>query len=74
MSRGDESAYPVPESSVSNVRPGMTIREAFAKAAMQGIISHGHSYDTHEELARGAIGWANALLAELEKPNATEPN
>lgn len=45
---------------------GLTKREAFAMAAMQGILA---SYDkqTYRMVAMDAVGHADALLAELEK-------
>lgn len=43
---------------------GLTKREAFALAAMQGILASGHSDPT---TAGRAIWHADALLAELEK-------
>lgn len=72
MNRGDEPAYPMLQPrgdfSMSRESSGMTIREAFAKAAMQGFLAQ----DTDGELERGditcwAVEHADALLAELAK-------
>ena len=46
---------------------GLTKREMFAMAAMQGILSNPRY--TYEQLARHAVNYADALLAELEKQN-----
>ncbi len=46
---------------------GLTKREAFAMAAMQGILSHSFGRGTHEELAKQSIKCADALLVELSK-------
>lgn len=60
---------------------GLTKREIFAMAAMQGIIGRPNLADDGEEwlnshktladaVAHQAVTLADALLAELEKPNA----
>lgn len=50
---------------------GMTKREAFAMAAMQGMSSHpdfyGNSKDFAEVISASSVLLADALLAELEK-------
>ena len=46
---------------------GMTKREAFAMAAMQGILSHAFGRGTKEELAIQSLECADALLKELAK-------
>ena len=45
---------------------GMTIREAFAMAAMQGILANGNATST-SAAAVGAVHAADALIAELNK-------
>lgn len=75
MSRGDEPAYPVMTEDHYNMHPGMTIREAFAKAAMQGFIANPDLHidkDQFVEIALGSIRHADALLAELEATNAKQ--
>lgn len=62
MSRGDYPAYPVPS---ENCACGMTIREAFAMAAMQAIVAAQESADP-PIVAKFAIQYADALLAALE--------
>lgn len=46
---------------------GLTKRESFAMAAMQGILSHSFGRGTPDELARQSIRCADALLEELAK-------
>ena len=46
---------------------GLTKREAFAMAAMQGILSHSFGRGNPEECAIAALQNADALLKELEK-------
>ena len=46
---------------------GLTKREAFAMAAMQGILSHAFGRGTKEELAIQSLECADALLSELAK-------
>ena len=50
--------------------PGLTKREAFAKAAMLGFISAGvNGMPNCDEITQLSIAHADALLAELEKTN-----
>tara|TARA_R110000851_G_scaffold254808_2_gene407410 strand:+ start:282 stop:527 length:246 start_codon:yes stop_codon:yes gene_type:complete len=46
---------------------GLTKREAFAMAAMQGILSHSFGRGNPDELADQSIKCADALLKELAK-------
>jgi len=46
---------------------GLTKREAFAMAAMQGLIANHTLRGGVGECAKSAIGYADALLAELDK-------
>lgn len=48
---------------------GLTKREMFAMAAMQGILSNGVDFTTHEDkdVASAAVIHADNLLAELER-------
>lgn len=56
-------------------QPGMTKREAFAMAALQGMLSHGTRYkpragapvNWHKAIAEEAAEIADALIAELAK-------
>ncbi len=48
------------------VSHGLTKREAFAMAAMQGLVANGFSVDTAGS-SQFAVKHADALLAELEK-------
>lgn len=45
---------------------GLTKREAFAMAAMQGILSHSFGRGSTDELAKMATACADSLLKELE--------
>jgi len=74
---GEELAYPHTENDtyqgveITNNHFGFTKREAFAMAAMQGLLAANATYngktDDNESLSRNAIQVADALLAELEK-------
>ncbi len=71
MSRGDDPAYPTidPENPAVD---GMTIREAFVKAAMQGTCASNEYGDMgYQMCAEHAVAQADALLAELAK--GTDP-
>lgn len=46
---------------------GLTKREMLAMAAMQGMLSHSGCSAHPETIADRVIGYADALLAELEK-------
>ena len=48
---------------------GLTKREQLAAMAMQGLCAHSGDYHTEQDLAHDAVMYADALLAELEKPN-----
>ena len=61
---GQESAAPV-VAEFDVIQSGMTKREAFAMAAMQGLLAEGLMMDT--EIAKDSLMIADALLAELEK-------
>lgn len=48
---------------------GLTKREAFAMAAMQGLCADNTPrYESNEGMAEDAVGIADAMLAELAKP------
>lgn len=85
MDNGDNSAYPqnmdsqtfecatgiCDTSRAIEFGLGLTKREAFAMAAMQGMSSHsdfyGQSKSFAEDIARDSVKFADALLKELEK-------
>lgn len=46
---------------------GLTKREMFAMAAMQGLASSASDYSRFYEMAKDAVAIADALLAELER-------
>ena len=65
---GSEPAYPPP--SAFPTATGLTKREEFAKAAMQGILAHTRDVQwvmPPEQVAKLAVQHADALLAELAK-------
>ena len=55
------------DSDSSGLGYGLTKRESFAMAAMQGILSHSFGRGTPDELAIQSIKCADALLLELSK-------
>lgn len=72
MKNGDKSAYgiqayyheqfgPVPQES------GLTKREMFAMAAMQGILANSNDRSPIEYVVRESVKASDALLNELEK-------
>ena len=74
--RGSEPAYPrttTPGQWSSGPIEGLTKRERFAMAAMQGITSCVVPDDKRsiEYIAKHACAFADALLAELEKGDET---
>ena len=73
MKNGDMPAMPIEINGFGQYAPevysGLTKREMFAMAAMQGILSSltDDSDMSPSELARCSVRNADALLAELEK-------
>lgn len=74
MSNPNDPAYPnastfVSESHAWTSFPGLTKREAFAMAAMQGLLAkhEGYSEDSKLCMAQAAVACADALLKELAK-------
>lgn len=69
----DEPAYPTiierdhPMGPIAVKCGGLTKREAFAMAAMQGLLAYGIDTGNYAQLASDAIKHADALLAELAK-------
>ena len=53
--------------SESYAQTGLTKREEFAKAALQGLLTNGDTALRYELAARYAVGHADALLEELAK-------
>ncbi|HEY3494563.1 MAG TPA: hypothetical protein VGK73_07750 [Polyangiaceae bacterium] len=71
MSRANEPAYPAELDSFNKGLSGLTVREAFAMAAMQGLLaaeSEADGFYQPDKLAHAAVVRADALLAELAKP------
>lgn len=77
----DKPAYPSGEAYRSQSMPGgdwveckkgalhngLTKREMFARAAMQGLCAHSGDYHTFSDMASDAVNYADALLTELER-------
>jgi len=85
MKNGDKPANPIVNSegfctelnniSVKKDATGMSKREMFAMAAMQGLLPIIHRYnpsDAMELLCADAVEMADALLAELENTEVTK--
>ena len=70
IKNGDLPAMPIELNGFGLYEPaaytGLTKREQFAMAAMQGILACDNSEFTHIAAQR-AVEFANALLAELER-------
>ena len=70
MKNADMPAMPLPLGSETVVgQQGLTKREMFAMAAMQGLCNHSGDYHEFSHLASDAVNYADALLAELEVEN-----
>lgn len=73
IKNGDLPAMPIELTGFGQFAPeahvGLTKREMFAMAAMQGILSNGVDFTTHEDkdVASAAVIHADNLLAELER-------
>jgi len=52
---------------------GLTKREMFAAMAMQGLLSTGANWFESKDGAHFSVKWADALLAELAKPQEPTP-
>ena len=57
----------VKETRVYHRVSGLTIRQEFAKAAMQGLLADGATGWPLQQLASAAVMSADAVIAELEK-------
>lgn len=66
---GDHPAYPFVEPPLTghNVNTGITKRELFAMAAMQGFASKHQSWLAFDELASYSVKAADALIKALNK-------
>ena len=67
MSAQDNSGAAYPCVTEDYLQEGMTKREAFAMAAMQGYCANADVNATPEAVAGWAVHQADFLLAELEK-------
>lgn len=64
---GDGLAWKVGDLGNPALVIGLTKREMFAMAAMQGLSSESCRYDSPSDMAHDAVKLADALLAELGK-------
>ena len=71
MKNGDMPAMPIELNGFGQFKPeafiGLTKREMFAMAAMQGLCAHSGDYHEFSHLASDAVNYADSVLAELEK-------
>lgn len=71
IKNGDMPAMPIELSGFGQFAPeaylGLTKREEFAKAAMQGMCAHSGDWHEPAHMAIDAVAIADALLAELER-------
>ena len=79
--KGDHSAHPVGNQGQYCPQEGLTKREYFAAAAMQGLLAHGmknlransRSETCGTAIARNSALFADELIAELNKEGEDEP-
>lgn len=69
--RGNEPAYAMPDTVYPNGQVqygsgGLTVREAFIMAAMQGLLANSLFSYGAERLAKDSIEFADATLAAME--------
>lgn len=68
MTRPDDAAYPMIDyanGGIQLVEHGLTKREAFAMAAMQGFLGHEDAFNSPRACAKWAVEQADALIAAL---------
>ena len=63
-------AFPaiVPPDGTKNFNPGMTLRDYFAAAALQGLLGSPKSHGSMHEYISLAWKYADAMIAERERP------
>jgi hypothetical protein len=72
----DPHEYAFPQPNVDEAGNGLTIREYFACHVLAGFaadpsqcLENGESFkDFQERITNAAVGWADALVAALDKP------
>lgn len=67
IKNGDLPAIPMWCEQIEQQLHGLTKREMFAMAAMQGLASESCRYGSPCDMAHDAVKLADALLAELER-------
>ncbi len=66
--RGNQPAYPLELDADCGPYSGMTIREAFAMAAMQGFLAQDTSQELEQwDIVHWSVEHADTLLAQLAK-------
>ena len=77
MKNADMPAIPIQECGPDGLPQGpacygLTKREMFAMAAMQGLYAHSGDYHEFSHLASDAVNYADYVLAELEKTSCQQ--
>ena len=67
ISNSQQVASIIEGEGVGRIYSGLTKREMFAMAAMQGLCAHSGDYHEFSHLASDAVNYADSVLAELEK-------
>lgn len=67
MTEPDESAFPLAVGENNLHAWGMSIREAFAAMALQGLLSNNEVVQP-KEMAKDAVAYADALIDALNTP------
>lgn len=67
MATNFQPAFPVGEINSCDGNPGMSIREYFAAAAMQGVLANSSLDVSRTDFTKAAVKFADALIAELAK-------
>jgi hypothetical protein len=68
----DKPAFPVPYDATGfTAVGGLTLREYYVGMALQGLMDSG-DLARETDIARWAVGYADALIAELEKGKTNE--
>lgn len=64
---GNEPAYPAFDDNMDKMQTGLTIRQQFAMAAMQGLLSSPRQYTGLDWIVQNSVEIADALIAELNR-------
>ena len=66
MNKINDGGPAFPESCNNQIIQGMSLREWFAGMALQGLLACSDVQGSANDLAKGAVAYADALLDELE--------